>query len=160
MQQVAGIIPLGTSMDYESDRSRQIGCWDPRQSLSDLITSLTSSEPTPDFIPTDDYCDFIVSVGFGKDVSESVRKQWYALVKKNYAGDEGRKRMREAAVNLRDRDGLHGRVGNVRCPVLWLHGTEDAVYSVANAQEEIKLFTGSPKAEVVVIQGGHHFLSS
>lgn len=146
-------------MDCESDRTRQLGCWDPRTSLTDLITSLTSTEPTPDFIPTDDYCDFIVTSGFGANTSDSVRKQWHSLVKKNYAGDAGRKRMREAAVNLRDRDGLHGRLSNVRCPVLWLHGTDDAVYSVKNAQEEIKLFTGSPKAELVVIQGGHHFLS-
>lgn len=146
-------------MDYESERTRELGCWDPRQTLSDLITSLTSTEETPDFVPTDDYCDFIVDVGFGKNCDASVRKQWHGLVKKNYTGDAGRKRMREAAVNLRDRDGLHGRVSNIKCPVLWLHGTEDVVYSVKNAQEEIKLFTGSPKAEVVVVQGGHHFLS-
>lgn len=146
-------------MDYESERTRKLGCWDPRKSLSDLIDSLTSAEPTPDFVPTDDYCDFIVDVGFGKDVPSETRKHWHTLVKKNYTGDAGRKRMREAAVNLRDRDGLHGRVGNVKCPVLWLHGDQDAVYSVPNAQEEIKMFTGSAKAELVVIQGGHHFLS-
>lgn len=26
-----------------------------------------------------------------------------------------------AAINLRDRDGLHLRAGDVKCPVLWLH---------------------------------------
>ena len=26
-----------------------------------------------------------------------------------------------AAINLRDRDGLHGRLFDVRCPVMWLH---------------------------------------
>jgi pimeloyl-ACP methyl ester carboxylesterase len=147
-------------MDYESERSRRLGCWDPRENLTSLIDSLTSSTPAPDFVPTDDYCNFIVDVGFGSDCPDAVRKQWHELVKKNYAGDAGRKKMREAAVNLRDRDGLHGRVGNVRCPVLWLHGDQDKVYSVENAREEIKLFTGSPKAEMVVVQGGHHFLSA
>lgn len=39
-------------------------------------------------------------------------------------------------------------------------GTDDAVYTVANAQEEIKLFTGSPDARLQVIQGGKHFLSA
>ena len=26
-EQIAGIIPLGTSMDYESERTRKLGCW-------------------------------------------------------------------------------------------------------------------------------------
>lgn len=26
-----------------------------------------------------------------------------------------------AAINLRERDGLHGRLFDVRCPVMWLH---------------------------------------
>jgi hypothetical protein len=34
------------------------------------------------------------------------------------------------------------------------------VYSVANAKEEIELFTGSPDAKLEVIQGGQHFLSA
>jgi pimeloyl-ACP methyl ester carboxylesterase len=33
------------------------------------------------------------------------------------------------------------------------------VYSVANAKEEIGLFTGSPDARLEVVQGGKHFLS-
>lgn len=74
-------------------------------------------------------------------------------------GDEGRKRIRMAAVNLRERDGLHGRLGYVKCPVLWLHGSDDVVYSVANAEQEIKMFTNSEKAELRVVQGGQHFLS-
>lgn len=39
-------------------------------------------------------------------------------------------------------------------------GTRDITYSVANAQEEIKLFKNSPDAKVVPVEGGHHFLSS
>jgi hypothetical protein len=34
------------------------------------------------------------------------------------------------------------------------------VYSLANAKEEIQLFTGSPDARLEVIQGGQHFLSA
>lgn len=33
------------------------------------------------------------------------------------------------------------------------------VYSVANAQEEIKLFVNSPDAQLVTVEGGAHFLS-
>jgi pimeloyl-ACP methyl ester carboxylesterase len=64
-----------------------------------------------------------------------------------------------ATINLRDRDGLHGRLSDVVCPVLWLHGTADAVYSIANAEREIKLFVKSPDAQLKVVEGGQHFLS-
>ena len=65
-----------------------------------------------------------------------------------------------AAINLRDRDGLHSRLFDVRCPVLWLHGTKDVVYSVENAKDEIKLFVNSPDAQLIVVEGGTHFLSA
>ena len=64
-----------------------------------------------------------------------------------------------ATINLRDRDGLHGRLADVKCPVLWLHGTSDVVYSVVNAEREIKMFTGSKDAQLKVVQDGQHFLS-
>lgn len=64
-----------------------------------------------------------------------------------------------ATINLRDRDSLHGRLDDIRCPVLWLQGTSDAVYSVANAEEEIKLFENSSDAQLQAVEGGQHFLS-
>lgn len=139
--------------------------------------------------------------GFGPDLGAKLHDFWYGELVKNYAGDEGRKRMRMAAINLRDRDGLHLRAADVVCPVLWLHvssphplylsysrypchletrvvlertadmlseitcsdnviqGTKDVVYSIPNAQEEIKLFTSSPDARLEIIEGGQHFLS-
>tara|TARA_R110002003_G_scaffold45_15_gene3583 strand:+ start:17977 stop:18171 length:195 start_codon:yes stop_codon:yes gene_type:complete len=39
-------------------------------------------------------------------------------------------------------------------------GTDDAVYTIANAKEEIVLFKGSPDARLEVIEGGKHFLSA
>ena len=48
----------------------------------------------------------------------------------------------------------------MRCPVLRMHGTEDPVYSVANAADEMKLVVNSPGAELRVVQGGQHFLSA
>lgn len=41
-----------------------------------------------------------------------------------------------------------------------LQGTKDAVYSLANAQREIGLFTNSPDAKFVPIEGDAHFLSA
>ncbi len=78
----------------------------------------------------------------------------------NYTGDAGRQRLQTITVNLRDRDGLHGRLNKVRCPVLWLQGTADRVYSVPNAQVEIGRFVNSASAELRVIDGGQHFLSA
>lgn len=40
-----------------------------------------------------------------------------------------------------------------------LHGTSDVVYSVANAEEEIKLFTASKNVRLQIVEGGRHFLS-
>lgn len=38
-------------------------------------------------------------------------------------------------------------------------GTGDVVFSAANAQEEIKLFTNSKEAKLVTLKDGVHFLS-
>ncbi|KAL7908533.1 hypothetical protein GGI35DRAFT_451437 [Trichoderma velutinum] len=64
-----------------------------------------------------------------------------------------------AAVCLSSRDGLYARLPHIRCPVLWMQGTADVVFSVANARKEINMFTNAPEAKLVVMQGGVHFLS-
>ncbi|APA10750.1 hypothetical protein sscle_06g055200 [Sclerotinia sclerotiorum 1980 UF-70] len=158
---IQGIIPLGTSMDYESERTRSLGCWDSWAPLSQNIEKWTINPGlvTDDFEPEDEYCDFLIGTGFN-DCSSDVREFWRKTIKETYRGDEGRKRIRMAAINLRDRDGLHGRLPDVRCPVLWLHGTSDVVYSVPNAQEEIKMFVNAASKELVIVEGGAHFLSA
>ena len=88
------------------------------------------------------------------------RAFWHETHQKNYTGDAGRQRLRIASINLRDRDGLHGRLDSVRCPVLWMHGTADRVYSVPNAEDEIKRFVNSADAELRVVESGQHFLSA
>ncbi|KAL8865889.1 MAG: hypothetical protein Q9215_004425 [Flavoplaca cf. flavocitrina] len=157
---IAGIIPLGTSLDYESERTRSLGCWDGPSHLTGTIDAWTSKTPTPDFEPEDEFCNFLVDNGFGKECDKSVRDYWVKTIKSNYRGDDGRKRARMDAINLRDRDGLLGRLFDVKCPAMWLQGTDDATYSVANAEEEIKLFANSPSAELVTVEGGQHFLSA
>ncbi|KAI6889948.1 hypothetical protein D0869_13510 [Hortaea werneckii] len=156
---ISGIIPLGTSMDYESERTRKLGCWDAPTGLTPTINACTTNSATPDFEPGDDYCNFLIDTGFGKDCAEEARRYWINEIKANYRGDEGRRRMRMAAINLKERDGLHSRLFDVRCPVLWLHGTSDVVYSAENAREEIALFVNSPDAELKVVENGQHFLS-
>jgi len=158
-KRIQGIIPLGTSLDFESDRTRSLGCWDAPKLLTGNVDAWTSNEYTPDFEPDDNFCNFLIDIGFGKNCAEEVREFWKKTIKQNYQGDDGRRRARMAAINLRDRDGLHPRLWDVKCPVLWLHGTSDAVYSVANAEQEIKLFKNSPDARLVTVKDGQHFLS-
>ena len=159
-ERIEGIIPLGTSMDFESERTRKLGCWDGVAATTGSIDQWTSKSATSDFEPGDEFCNFLIDIGFGKDCDKSVRDFWKKTIKSNYRGDDGRKRARMAAINLRERDGLHGRLFNVVCPVMWLHGTSDAVYSIANAEEEIKLFVNSPEAKLVTVKDGQHFLSA
>lgn len=58
---------------------------------------------------------------------------------------------------LVERDSLIPRLGDIRCPTLVLHGTADAAYPVAHAQQ---IVDAVPAAEpLVVVEGGAHFLS-
>ena len=156
---IKGIIPLGTSMDYESQSSRDRGCWDGIDFTTGAIDAL--AEPVDDdWVVGGEFVDGVLAAGLGENVSDSERQFWHASMQKNYAGDAGRRRLRQCSINLRDRDGLHGRLDGVTCPVLWIHGTDDSVYSVANAEHEIKMFVNSPQATLKIVQGGQHFLSA
>ena len=157
---IEGIVPLGTSLDSESERTRSLGCWNGIDACTGPINNWTTTKATPDFEPDDEFCNFLIDIGFGKNCDSSVRDYWKRTIKSNYRGDDGRKRARMAAINLRERDGLHGRLFDIRCPVMWLHGTSDAVYSVANAEQEIKMFVNSPEAKLVTVKDGQHFLSA
>jgi pimeloyl-ACP methyl ester carboxylesterase len=110
-------------------------------------------------IPTE-LVDAVLKEGLGDDVADDERAFWHATYQRNYTGDDGRARVRISSINLRDRDGLHGRLDAIRCPVLRMHGTEDPVYSVANAEDEMPRFTSSPDAQLRVVDGGQHFLSA
>ncbi|WNV74132.1 alpha/beta fold hydrolase [Geodermatophilus sp. DSM 44513] len=156
---VTGIIPLGTSMDFESQRSRELGCWDGVEFCTPAIDALAAGVGDDWVIPVE-LVDAVLTEGFGEDVPAEDRAFWRETHQANYTGDDGRARLRLASINLRDRDGLHGRLDSVRCPVLWLHGTADRVYSVPNAEAEIELFVNSAAAELRVVEGGQHFLSA
>jgi len=158
-ERIAGIIPLGTSMDRESARSHEMGCWNGDEVCSPVIAQL-STPVGEDWTVDGGFTDFILSAGIGGPTSEEQRQHWHRVHRANYAGDAGRRRLLMAAINLRDRDGLLGRLGYVTCPVLWMHGTADQVYSVANAQDNITGFTAAREARLEVVEGGQHFLSA
>lgn len=118
---IQGIVILGSSMDAESERTRSLGCWDGAAACTGPINDWTTTQATPDFEPDTSYCDFLIDIGFGENCDKSTRDFWRKEIKANYQGDDGRKRARVAAINLKERDGLHSRLHDVRCPVLWLH---------------------------------------
>ncbi|MEU0468358.1 alpha/beta hydrolase [Amycolatopsis sp. NPDC006131] len=157
-QVVKGLIPLGTSLDTESQRTRDLGCWDGPQFCTPFIDAFADPVDS-DWVVPDQFVDDTFDAALG-GLTDDERRFWLKTYRTNYAGDAGRHRLRLCTINLRDRDGLHGRLDEVRPPVLWLHGTADQVYSVANAEQEIKLFTRSADARLEVIDGGHHFLSA
>ncbi|GAB3294347.1 alpha/beta fold hydrolase [Epidermidibacterium keratini] len=158
-QTIAGIILLGTSMDYESQRSRDLGCWDAIEFCTPAIDAL-ADPVTDDWVIPTDLVDAVLAEGLGDTVSDDEREFWHLTHQANYTGDDGRRRLRTISINLRDRDGLHGRVDQIQCPVLWLQGTADRVYSVANAQDEIGRFVNSADAQLRVIDDGQHFMSA
>lgn len=108
-------------MDSESKRTRALGCWDVAPLAGSLIDGWTSATPTPDFVLDDAYLNMLVDLGMGKGCKSELREFWVKETRERYRGDDGRKRARMASINLRDRDGLHGRVWDVECPVLWMH---------------------------------------
>ncbi len=156
---VRGIIPLGTSMDYESRRSRDLGCWDGIEFCTPSIDALADAVGD-DWVVPGEFVDAVLGAGLGEDVAPEERAFWRATHQRNYSGDAGRRRLRISTINLRDRDGLHGRLDSVGCPVLWMQGTADQVYSVANAEDEIGRFVHAADAELRVVEGGQHFLSA
>ncbi|MFC5995038.1 alpha/beta fold hydrolase [Pseudonocardia hispaniensis] len=158
-KRIKGIIPLGTSMDHESAQSRELGCWDGIEFCTPSIDALAGSVGD-DWVVQDEFVDAVLQAGLGDSVSAEDRDFWLAAYRKHYTGDAGRHRLRVSTINLRDRDGLHARLDGIRCPVLWMHGTADAVYSVRNAERTIPLFVNSVGAELMVVEGGQHFLSA
>lgn len=65
-------------------------------------------------------------------------------------------RLRFISNALISRDGVLDRVGEITVPALVLHGTADLAYPVAKAEA---LVAALPKAELVTVEGGAHFLS-
>lgn len=115
------MILIGTTLDCESAEFHSRGCWDGPTVLTPLIDGLSTPNPTPDFVIEPEFCDMIFDSGLGDMVKARQSEFWQSKFRQHYGGDEGRRRLRMACINARDRDGLQGRVRDVQCPVLWLH---------------------------------------
>ncbi|KAK2780673.1 hypothetical protein FQN53_001050 [Emmonsiellopsis sp. PD_33] len=157
---ILGLMPMGTSMDYESPESRTKGCWDPVPLLSPFYDKWTSATATSEFVVDDMWCGMVAGLGLGEGASADIIEFWQKTVKEVYSGDEGRKKVRMAAICLMTRDGLLFRLCDIKCPVYWLQGTNDGPYGTTFPGEQIKLFTGSREAKLIVVEGGAHYLNA
>lgn len=156
--QILGVLPLGTSMDYESAISRELGCWNPKNDLAPFLEAW--STPNPDFVVDEVWRGMVASLGFSGTVSKDTLAFWDKTVKEVYSGEEGRKKLRMATINLMERDGLLRRLSDVKCPVYWLQGNQDVVFGTKIPAEHIKLFTSSPEATLTFVEGGGHYLNA
>ncbi|KAL4787725.1 Alpha/Beta hydrolase protein [Aspergillus varians] len=159
-ERIQGILPLGTSMGYESEDSRSKGCWDPAALLTPFYEKWTSETATPDFVVDDVWCGMVGSVGFGAFASEERIAFWNRTLREVYRGDEGRKKVRMALNCLLERDGLLLRLRDIHCPVYWLQGTDDTPFGTTVPKEQIKLFTSSKDARLQMVEGGTHYLNA
>lgn len=116
--QILGVLPLGTSMDYESATSREQGCWNPKQDLAPFLEKW--SVPDENFVVDEVWRGMVAQLGFSGTVSAETLQFWNDTVRDVYSGDEGRKKLRMATINLMERDGLLRRLRDVKCPVYWL----------------------------------------
>ena len=118
--QILGLMPLGTSLTYESSHSRSLGAWNPAEALVPFYKAWSSPVPTPDWVVDDIWCGMVGTLGFGSVTTEEKKEFWTKTLKDIYQGDEGRRKIRIAVICLLERDGLELRLPDVKCPVHWL----------------------------------------
>ncbi|KAH8651160.1 putative alpha/beta hydrolase [Xylariales sp. PMI_506] len=159
-ERIQGLILLGTSMDSESADSRSKGCWDPVPFLKPFLQKWTTKVPTPDFTPDQDWLAACASLGFGAAGTPENTAFWNQSITEVYKGDDGRKKLKMTVICLAERDGILLRLDEIQCPVHWLHGTGDVVYSTKIPAEQIELFTSSRDAKLEIVEGGAHYLSA
>ncbi|KAL7814374.1 Alpha/Beta hydrolase protein [Trichoderma gracile] len=155
-EKIQGLMILGSSLDYESAASREKGCWDPATTLGPVVDSLFSTEPTPDFLIDEGLRESVVNIGFSGVITPEAADFWKATLNKVYSGDNGRKKLRGAFLNLLTRDGLLRRVQDIKCPVYWIQGNQDPVYGVEVPKDHIKAFKSSVETDLSFTDGGHY----
>jgi pimeloyl-ACP methyl ester carboxylesterase len=96
----------------------------------------------------DQLCDMVARICLGDVPSEGWKAKWRRVPTERFNLNM------EALVG---RDGLLDRLDQVQCPVLVLHGSADAAYTVCRGAEIVEAV---PKSQpLVVVDGGSHFLS-
>lgn len=84
-QVVKGLIPLGTSLDTESQRTRDLGCWDGPGFCTPFIDAFADSVDS-DWVVPDQFVDDTFDAALG-GLTHDERKFWLTTYRRNYAGD-------------------------------------------------------------------------
>jgi pimeloyl-ACP methyl ester carboxylesterase len=85
----------------------------------------------------------------GEKTFEKIKQMW----RERYAGPEGY----DPAINcLLNRDGIEDRLGEIKAPVLVLHGTDDKVFPAKDVNGWVSKLPNVWKFEIVE-RGTHHF---
>ena len=69
-------------MDFESQRSRDLGCWDCDAVTADTIKGLTTpgNVNTPDFGLPDALVGPTITLGFGQNVDAAIKEKWVGII--------------------------------------------------------------------------------
>jgi len=157
-ERIYGLGLSSTTFDSASQGSVDRGCADVTPMMLDMITNMTG-KPDQNFkIPAEFTAPSAAAAIFGPEVKESDTKLWQGMVTSAYTGEEGRKKLHQAAIAMFTRDSLHLRVPELTMPILWIQGDGDTITSVKNAEFEMKL-TNSLDPILAVVKGGYHALT-
>jgi len=150
---VLGLIPICSTMDGNTPRLLELGCIDLATDLTKAVKSMKEPEANWSF-PYETVQGF-AELSLGPNPPEEQVKFNHALASKHYVGDAGRLKFRQIMINLLSRDSLHVRLDSITCPVLWIRGSEDKIFTEEVAKGDIELF-GSSDVKFETISGGYH----
>ncbi len=98
--------------------------------------------------PVDQVIDTIAAICLGDLPAAHWKSRWRAVPAATVVAN---------IETLVTRDDLLGRLGEIACPTLVLHGSKDGAYPVSHAEDIVR---GVPDAQpLVLVEGGAHFLS-
>jgi pimeloyl-ACP methyl ester carboxylesterase len=106
-----------------------------------------SAEAWVQFGPLDEIIDGTAAACLGPMPAEDWKAYWRTL---------DAAQAQQNLETLVTRDDITGRLGELRCPALVMHGSADAAYPAALGQA---IAQATPNAAYVLVDGGAHFLS-
>ena len=106
-------------MEGETPATVSRGCWTAQEAFDPLLLFINTISADWQLPPM--FVTGTLEQGLGKEPSSEEVEFWTAEMQKNYAGDDGMKRVRMCSITLCDRDGVLQRLRDIRCPVLWMH---------------------------------------
>ncbi len=94
---------------------------DPAPFVTPFLEKWRSIATTPDFVVGDDWIQPVLGLGLGAANTPDINEPWTKIFRRVYSGAEGLRKLRMATICIAERDGLLYRLGDVKCPIHWLH---------------------------------------